>query len=130
MQNTGGVARVPKKTYPFRMERFISDNPVAYIIPFLAVISALLYRINENNSKPRNTFNPHQNSVRNAQPDISKPAKLCPNCSARIPREAHICIFCSQIQAEVPVLEKRYCRTCNARVALDATVCLVCDDEP
>jgi ribosomal protein L40E len=112
------------------MERFISDNPAVYIVGLLTMIAALLYKINENTSKPKNSFNSQQNSVRKAQPDISKPAKLCPNCSARIPREAHICIFCSQIQAGVPVLEKRYCRTCNARVTLDATVCLVCDDEP
>ena len=80
---TGGVADVPKKTYPFRVESFISENPVAYIIPFLAVIVVLLYRLNANTT----TYNKTSSTT-------ITPKRNCRTCNARVSINATFCPVC------------------------------------
>ena len=65
------------------MERFISDNPVAYIIPFLAVIAVLLYRLNENSSTPKKNYRKVEAEYIN-----------CLNCNARVELDATSCPVC------------------------------------
>jgi hypothetical protein len=82
------------------MERFISDNPVGYIMVFLSVIVVLLYRLNENSSNSSNTSS--QNSkptnqisyMGKTKAQFVGQMKRCGYCSARVPLDAQACLQC------------------------------------